>query len=168
MSHIDCDTIPFFWQYASRFTLFDNIFATEDTPSTPNAIAMIAGQSGETQWVKHGTEPRRNAAHRGTINGKTYSGTGTTQGRRSSTIRSRTGARSSTRPPADRAAGRAARRATRSATSPSNLTFATVPLTSMGSAIAERTRRRIAMPRVDLADIQQDIPYIQSPQPARR
>ena len=54
MSHIDCDTIPFFWLYASRFTLFDNIFATEDTPSTPNAIAMIAGQSGETQWVKHG------------------------------------------------------------------------------------------------------------------
>ena len=54
MSHIDCDTIPFFWQWASRFTMFDNIFATEDTPSTPNAIAMIAGQSGETQWVKHG------------------------------------------------------------------------------------------------------------------
>ena len=56
MSHIDCDTIPFFWNYANRFTLFDNIFATEDTPSTPNAIAMIAGQAGETQWVKHGAE----------------------------------------------------------------------------------------------------------------
>ncbi len=55
MSYIDCDTIPFFWRYASRFTLFDAIFATEDTPSTPNAIAMIAGQSGETQWVKHGS-----------------------------------------------------------------------------------------------------------------
>ena len=35
MAHIDCDTIPFFWRYASRFTIFDNIFATEDTPSTP-------------------------------------------------------------------------------------------------------------------------------------
>ena len=58
MSHIDCDTIPFFWQWANRFTLFDNIFATEDTPSTPNAIAMIAGQSGETQWVKHGNAPQ--------------------------------------------------------------------------------------------------------------
>lgn len=44
MSHIDCDTIPFFWQWASRFTIFDNIFATEDTPSTPNAVAIIAGQ----------------------------------------------------------------------------------------------------------------------------
>ena len=54
MSYVDCDTMPFYWRWASRFTLFDNIFATEDTPSTPNAIAMIAGQAGETQWVKHG------------------------------------------------------------------------------------------------------------------
>jgi phospholipase C len=61
MSHIDCDTIPLWWQYASRFTIFDNIFATEDTPSTPNAIAMIAGQSGETQWVKHPYNAAQNA-----------------------------------------------------------------------------------------------------------
>ena len=54
MSHVDCDTIPFLWQYASRFVLFDNIFATEDSPSTPNSVAMISGQAGETQWVKHG------------------------------------------------------------------------------------------------------------------
>ena len=53
MSHTDCDTIPFFWQYAGRFTIFDNIFATEDGPSTPNAIAMISGQVGQTQWVRH-------------------------------------------------------------------------------------------------------------------
>ena len=58
MSYIDCDTIPFFWNYANRFALFDNISATEDTPSTPNAVAMIAGQSGETQWVKHGAAGR--------------------------------------------------------------------------------------------------------------
>ena len=78
MSHIDCDTIPFFWRYANRFTLFDNIFATEDTPSTPNAIAMIAGQAGETQWVKHGITGHTGAMAR-TINGDTYSGMGTTQ-----------------------------------------------------------------------------------------
>ena len=87
MAHIDCDTIPFFWRYASRFTIFDNNFATEDTPSTPNAVAMIAGQSGETQWVKHPSEttrrhpgaasPGRSAAP---INGETYSGTATTSG----------------------------------------------------------------------------------------
>ena len=86
MAHIDCDTIPFFWRYASRFTIFDNIFATEDTPSTPNAVAVIAGQSGETQWVKHPSETQ-NATQdgftgpiSGTINGETYSGTATTQG----------------------------------------------------------------------------------------
>ncbi|HKI15490.1 MAG TPA: alkaline phosphatase family protein, partial [Roseiarcus sp.] len=79
MAHIDCDTIPFFWRYASRFTIFDNIFATEDTPSTPNAIAMIAGQSGETQWVKHPSATSEPTEHdpagpiSGTINAKTYS-----------------------------------------------------------------------------------------------
>ena len=86
MAHMDCDTIPFFWQYASRFTIFDNIFATEDTPSTPNAIAMMAGQSGETQWVKHPSLTNQPAetgftgAISGTINGITYTGSATTQG----------------------------------------------------------------------------------------
>jgi phospholipase C len=45
MSHIDCDTIPFSWRWANRFTIFDNIFATEDTPPTSRAIATIDGQS---------------------------------------------------------------------------------------------------------------------------
>jgi phospholipase C len=53
MSHIDCDTIPFLWQYADRFVLFDNFHQTATGPSTPNAIAMVAGQVGDTQWVKH-------------------------------------------------------------------------------------------------------------------
>jgi phospholipase C len=70
MSHVDCDTIPFLWQYASRFVLFDKIFATEDTPSTPNAIALIAGQGGETQWVKHGPNGRTFTI--GTLSGTTY------------------------------------------------------------------------------------------------
>ena len=53
MSHIDCDVAPFLWRYADRFTLFDHFFDTVIGPSTPNAIAMIAGQSGETQWMLH-------------------------------------------------------------------------------------------------------------------
>jgi phospholipase C len=56
MSHVDCDTIPFLWQYADRFTLFDNFHQTATGPSTPNAIALIAGQVGDTQWVKHPTQ----------------------------------------------------------------------------------------------------------------
>ncbi len=53
MGHIDCDVAGFLWNYADRFTLLDNFFDTIIGPSTPNAIAMIAGQSGETQWVEH-------------------------------------------------------------------------------------------------------------------
>jgi phospholipase C len=53
ISHVDCDTIPFLWQYAKQFTLFDNFHQTIIGPSTPNAIAIIAGQSGETQWARH-------------------------------------------------------------------------------------------------------------------
>ncbi len=56
MSHVDCDTIPFLWQYADRFVLFDNFHQTTIGPSTPNAIDMIAGQTGDTQWVKHPSE----------------------------------------------------------------------------------------------------------------
>jgi len=53
MAHLDCDTIPFLWQYADRFVLFDNFHQTATGPSTPNAIAMIAGQTGDTQWALH-------------------------------------------------------------------------------------------------------------------
>ncbi len=55
-THIDCDTIPFLWQYADRFTLFDNLHQTATGPSSPNAVALIAGQMGDTQWVKHPSE----------------------------------------------------------------------------------------------------------------
>ncbi len=60
VSHLDCDTLPFLWQYADRFTLFDNFHMTITGPSTPNALAMIAGQSGETQWVLHPGESSAN------------------------------------------------------------------------------------------------------------
>ena len=166
MAHIDCDTIPFFWRYASRFTIFDNIFATEDTPSTPNAIAMIAGQSGETQWVKHPsasskpTDDGFTGTISGTINGKTYSGTATTQG-----------------PPVvndpqpwwgsefdDTAAGREPTSSNkqedwRPSNIASNLTFASLPLTFMGGWInwfADQDRN----PAFDLLDVKKDIAFI--------
>jgi phospholipase C len=53
VSHIDCDTIPFMWSWAKNFVLFDNFRQTIVGPSTPNAIAIISGQSGETQWALH-------------------------------------------------------------------------------------------------------------------
>jgi phospholipase C len=56
VSHIDCDTIPFMWQWAKNFVLFDNFHQTIVGPSTPNAIALISGQSGQTQWALHNNE----------------------------------------------------------------------------------------------------------------
>jgi phospholipase C len=164
MAHVDCDTIPFFWRYATRFTIFDNIFATEDTPSTPNAVAMIAGQSGETQWVKHPSETGRPAEDgftgpiSGTINGKTYSGTATTEGPplvndpqpwwgsefdNTATNREPTAPREDWRP----------------SNIASNLTFATLPLTFMGGWINWFTDQD-RNPAFDLIDVMKDIPFI--------
>ena len=56
IGHVDCDTIPFMWRWAENFVLFDNFRQTIVGPSTPNAIAMIAGQSGQTQWALHNDE----------------------------------------------------------------------------------------------------------------
>ena len=62
MGHVDCDTAPFLWQLADRFTLFDNFHMTVSGPSTPNAIALIAGQSGLTQWALNPSEASNNTA----------------------------------------------------------------------------------------------------------
>ena len=191
MSHIDCDTIPFFWQWASNFTIFDNVFATEDTPSAPNAIAMIAGQSGETQWVKHPSTSASPTATgtSGALNGYfiqaagashlSFTGeTGTTQGPPlvndpqpwagspfdSTPTLSPTGIVSGRREPYST-----------NINEPygpkniaSNLAFATVPLTLLGrqvtAALSENTEvvnNAGSFNSSDTVDIQQDIPYIQ-------
>ncbi|HLH87667.1 MAG TPA: alkaline phosphatase family protein [Xanthobacteraceae bacterium] len=172
MSHIDCDTIPFFWNWANHFTIFDNIFATEDTPSTPNAIAMIAGQSGETQWVKHATDPKDFAdAHNypagvvpaGVFAGQSYAA-GTTIG--VPLIKDEQPFYGSQ---LDRTGGNARQPASRpddyfSPNQPvaTNLTFATLPLTFMGRRIAAELAGNLSdgNPKSDLADIQHDIAHI--------
>jgi phospholipase C len=191
MSHIDCDTIPFFWQWASNFTLFDNIFATEDTPSAPNAIAMIAGQSGETQWVKHPStsEVPTATGTSATLNGYfiqsggathlSFSGErGTTQGPplvndpqpwagspfdKTPTL-SATGIVSGPREPYSININESYA----AANIASNLTFASVPLTFLGSQITTALNQNGAVLNnggsfnsFDTGDIQQDIPYIQ-------
>lgn len=164
MSHIDCKTIPFFWQYASRFTIFDNIFATEDTPSTPNAIAVLAGQSGESQWVKHPgpadspTATGITGPISGTINGTTYSGTATTQG--PPVVNdpqpwwgSQFDNTASNRQPTGPKEGYGSTNIT------SNLTFATVPLSLMGGW-ARYYAQQDNNPAFDLPDIQKDIQFL--------
>ena len=149
MSHVDCDTIPFFWNYANRFALFDNIFATEDTPSTPNAIAMIAGQAGETQWVKHGVDPipAMVGNHKGNLQipplvndpqpfwGSQYDPT--TTGKQPDS------------PSENYADGNIS----------TNLTFASLPLTLSGRDIEAKLKQDLAAAS-NQADIAQDIPFI--------
>lgn len=174
MSHIDCDTIPFFWLYASRFTLFDNMFATEDTPSTPNAIAMIAGQSGETQWVKHaasanGVDPASgdlpvsgtftiNSSSNSKSASVTYSGTSTLKGAPiladyQPYWGSPFDATTSNREPYGSADGVSKNNIA------VNLTSASVPLTAMGTSIASILSTD-QNPATNEIDIQRDIPVI--------
>jgi phospholipase C len=148
MAHVDCDTIPFFWQWANRFTLFDNIFATEDTPSTPNAIAVIAGQSGETQWVKHGNAPIPASAegHKGNLQnaplvndpqpfwGSQYDANAAVNGQ-----------------PKNLADGYA------DGNIAANMTFASLPVTLAGRDITAKMQTATA---ADIADIKGDIPFV--------
>lgn len=53
MAYEDCDTVPFLWHYADKFTLFDNVFETITGPSTPGNLAIIAAQTGDTQRALH-------------------------------------------------------------------------------------------------------------------
>lgn len=149
MSYIDCDTIPFFWQYANRFALFDNIFATEDTPSTPNAVAMIAGQSGETQWVKRGPNGQDFIVgnHAGSTQGPPL--VNDPQPFYGSQFDTTTAGRQPDSPSENYGDGNIA----------SNLTFASLPLTFAGGAVADLMKQDRA-PARDLPDIQKDIPFI--------
>ena len=52
MGYYDCDTIPFLWKYAHNFALFDRVFSAIAGPSTPNNIAVIAAQAGQSQAAR--------------------------------------------------------------------------------------------------------------------
>ncbi len=149
MEHIDCDTIPFFWQWASRFTIFDNIFATEDTGSTPNAIAMIAGQSGETQWVKNGTggESYNINGNAGTTNGPPI------------VIDNEPFYGSLFDPTTVNKQPMGTNESNSVGNIASNLTFASLPLTFQGGNV-ESIMEQNLNPGFDLPDIQEDISYI--------
>jgi len=150
MSYIDCDTIPLFWQYASRFVLFDRIFATQAGASTSNAVAIIAGQSGETQWVKHGPAGTAYAAgsHQGTTQGpplvndpQPFWGSQydtTTSGRQPTGL---------------------ARESHADSNVAANLAFASLPLSFAGGEVAAAMAKDRAL-GTDLADIGQDVPFI--------
>jgi phospholipase C len=141
VSHIDCDTIPFLWNYADRFTLFDNFRQTTIGPSTPNAIAIIAGQSGETQWALH-----PNLGANGTV--PVVGDPGPFPGSNK-----------------DHAAVKPPYGPDENPASPNgNLTFATLPLSFAGNKIGQIIAQD-ENPAADLLDVQHDIWTIASKDP---
>jgi phospholipase C len=147
MAHIDCDTVPFLWQYADRFTLFDNFHQTIIGPSTPNAIAMIAGQSGETQWVLQAAKGNTaNPAAAGASGEPLVSNPGPFPGSNLDTAKSK--------PPYNPA--------DENPNAPAlNQTYASLPLSFMGSKI-ENIIQFDENPARDLPEVQNDIKKIVS------
>jgi phospholipase C len=133
MAHVDCDTIPFLWQYANRFTLFDHFFDTVIGPSGPNAVAMIAGQTGETQWVLHPelAQPTDGSALPMVANALPYWGSLLDPDKLEPEPK-----------PAQHPLP--------------NLTFAALPLSFMGDSIQQTTQHDLH-PDTDLSDIKEDI-----------
>lgn len=62
MAFEDCDTIPYYWQYAHNFALYDHFFQGMYGPSTPGNIDLIAAQTGQTQWARHADEKVRSTS----------------------------------------------------------------------------------------------------------
>ncbi len=154
ISHVDCDTIPFLWQYADRFTLFDNFHQTETGPSTPNAIAMIAGQTGDTQWVRHPTEADPTGLTLPVLtDSPPFAGSSTDT--------------AAVKPPygPDESTGVSSTTIGTPEAGQTNLTFATLPLSFMGTNVGAIIRAD-QHPAADLTDVGQDIVVIASKDPA--
>ncbi len=147
MSHVDCNTVPFLWEYADRFTMYDNFHMTVFGPSTPNAIALISGQSGLTQLALHpelassnGMNPVVQESGGLPVEGDPgpYAGSNFD----TSAVKPPYG-------PNDESP----------ATPGPNLTFASQPLSFMGSNIRQIIQSD-QNPALDLADVQSDIAQI--------
>ncbi len=148
MAHLDCDTIPFLWQYADRFSMLDSFHMTILGPSTPNAIAMIAGQSGLTQWAEHPSEAASN------IGGTTLASSGgepvtADPGPFAGSNLDETVGPKPPYGPNDESP----------ATPALNQTYASLPLSFMGSDI-NSTIAKDENPALDLLDVQKDIATI--------
>jgi phospholipase C len=195
MAHVDCDTIPFLWHYADIGTLFDNLHQTTIGPSTPNAIAMIAAQGGATQWALHPTTTGTHTTAYTVPNetdsapfagsaADTYAGKPpygpdeasfatcaiANAGSLAGTYNNLSCAAPGTNDPAygiySSVAVSALKGALSTYASPQlNLTFASLPLSFMGSKIGSIIRQD-AHPQTDLIDVEHDILAIASKNPS--
>jgi phospholipase C len=153
LAHIDCDAAPFLWQYADRFTLFDHFMDTVIGPSTPNAIAMIAGQSGETQWMLHPelADPTGARSNQLPIVADPVPYWGLLLDAKGDHPRQPN--------PAPKSKATASKKPDPRLAPAPNLTFAALPLSFMGNNV-EKTVTADYDPTVDLADVQADIKKI--------
>jgi phospholipase C len=146
MAYEDCDTIPYLWNFAARFVLFDNFFQHTIGPSTPNAIAMIAGETGETQWVKH---PNEATGAKGLLKGQ-----GEPVVSDADPLWGAGGAADKSGQPENK------KDSAKAPVIPQlNQTYASLPLTMTGTS-AKTVTAADTNPTVDLADVKQDIPAI--------
>ena len=154
LAHIDCDAAPFLWQYADRFTLFDRFFDTVIGPSTPNAIAMISGQSGETQWMLHPelADPAGKTFTQLPIVSDPYPYWGSLLDTNGDHPRQ---PEPEPKPKSSKSSNNKPSHSPRQMPAP-NLTFAALPLSFMGTDI-EKTTAADYDPAFDLADVREDI-----------
>ena len=154
MAHEDCDTIPLLWRYAQRFVLFDHIFQEMIGPSTLGNIAIIAAQTGQTQWALHPDE-----AYTG--NGAAGPGVPVMNDADpfwGSQLDPTPAAQKMPVNPRDFRGGK-------EYSTQLNLTFASLPLTFLGGDASSVTKLD-RDPSRDLADVQHDIAYIPKHNPA--
>jgi phospholipase C len=142
MAYVDCDTIPDLWNLASRFVLFDDFFQRTIGPSTPAAIDLIAGQTGETQWVKHPNEADGTKGLAKGVGEPVVSDDDPLWGSGTGGDHSGMSQNPKDHPPYAL-----------------NQTYASLPLTFTGTKVRSVTAADRA-PAEDLADIRQDIPAI--------
>jgi len=164
MGHLDCDGIPFLWQYADRFTVFDNMHQTATGPSTPNAIAMIGAQTGDTQWVKHPNNYDSYSSTSGAVHIQ-YSLPNLTDAPPYPGSASDTAAIKPPYGPDESTNGSSTTGPYTPDPGQATLTFASLPLSFMGSQInAIRTADQHAAQ--DLVDVVHDIPVIAAQNPS--
>ena len=145
MAYEDCDTVPLLWDYADKFVLFDHIFQQMTGPSTPGNLAIIGAQTGQTQWALH-----RDEAYTGT--GGSTKGVPVTND-----LDPFWGSALDPTAPPDRMP--VANNGKGTANPQINLTFATLPLTLAGGSLQDVVQSD-EDPAGDLADVQDDIPFI--------
>jgi len=150
MAYEDCDTIPFLWRYADRFVLFDHIFQEMIGPSTLGNISIIAAQTGQTQWALHPEEAYKD-------NGARDAGVPVLNDNDPFW-----GSQLDTTPQAEKMPVNPhdMRNGVEYGTA-INLTFASLPLTLLGED-ANAVAKSDTDAKRDLADVQNDIPFIAS------